>query len=125
MRLYVGNLPYSCSEQDLKDLFAEFNPSSVKLIIDRETGRSKGFGFVEIDSREDSLKAIEELDKKNVEGKTLVVNEARPPQKREDRGGGGFRDDRGGRGGFRGEGRDDRGGRSFNKTSRGGGFGRG
>lgn len=107
MRLYVGNLPYSTSEQDLKNLFTEYNPSSVKLIIDRETGRSKGFGFVEIDSKEDALKAIQALDKKNVDGKTLVVNEARPPQKRE-----------GGREGGGREGRDDRGGRSFDKAPR-------
>ena len=109
MRLYVGNLPYSCSEQDLKNLFTEYNPSSVKLIIDRDTGRSKGFGFVEIDSKDDAQKAISELDKKNVEGKTLVVNEARPPQKRE--GGGGREGGRDGR-----EGRGDS--RSFNKAPR-------
>ncbi len=95
MRLYVGNLPYSCSEDDLKNLFSDFNTSSVKLVIDRETGRSKGFGFVDIDSKEEAEKAINVLDKKNVEGKTLVVNEARPLQKREG-GGGGGRDDRGG-----------------------------
>jgi cold-inducible RNA-binding protein len=96
MRLYVGNLPYALSEEDLKELFSEYNPSSVKLIIDRDTGRSKGFGFVEIDSKDEAQKAISELDKKNVEGKTLVVNEARPPQKRE--GGGGGREGREGRG---------------------------
>jgi cold-inducible RNA-binding protein len=88
MRLYVGNLPYSCSEEDLKEIFSEFNTSSVKLIIDRETGRSKGFGFVEIDSKEEAERAIKTLDKKVVEGKSLTVNEARPPQKRDDRGGG-------------------------------------
>lgn len=101
MRLYVGNLPYSCSEEDLKALFTDFKTSSVKLIIDRETGRSKGFGFVDIDSNDEGQKAIEELDKKVVEGKALVVNEARPPQKREGGGGGyGSRDgNREGRGG--------------------------
>jgi cold-inducible RNA-binding protein len=106
MRLYVGNLPYSCSEEDLKKLFSSYSTSSVKLIIDRDTGRSKGFGFVEIDSKEEAQKAMQELDKKVVEGKTLVVNEARPPQKREGGGGGGGR-----------EGRDRReGGRPFNKA---------
>ena len=100
MRLYVGNLPYSCSEQDLKNLFSEFNTSSVKLIIDRETGRSKGFGFVEIDSKDEALQAIQTLDKKVVEGKTIVVNEARPPLKREDRPGGGGREGRDNRGSF-------------------------
>src|SRR5216684_2219922 len=92
MRLYVGNLPYSCSEEDLKNLFADFNTTSVKLVIDRETGRSKGFGFVDIDSKDEAQNAIQALDKKVVEGKTLVVNEARPLQKRE--GGGGGRDSR-------------------------------
>jgi cold-inducible RNA-binding protein len=94
MRLYVGNLPYSCSEEDLKEIFSEFNTSSVKLIIDRETGRSKGFGFVEIESKEEAERAIKALDKKVVEGKSLTVNEARPPQKRDDRGPGGGRDNR-------------------------------
>jgi cold-inducible RNA-binding protein len=106
MRLYVGNLPYSCSEDDLKNLFADFNTSSVKLVIDRETGRSKGFGFVDIDSKEEAQNAIQALDKKNVEGKTLVVNEARPLQKREGGGGGRDRDREGG------------GGRPFNKAPR-------
>lgn len=105
MRLYVGNLPYSYSEEDLKEVFSEFSTSTVKLIIDRDTGRSKGFGFVEIDSKDEALKAIQTLDKKVVDGKALVVNEARPPQKRDDRGGGG-----GGR-----EGRDSR---PFNKAPR-------
>ncbi len=105
MRLYVGNLPYSCSEEDLKNLFSDYTTSSVKLIIDRDTGRSKGFGFVEIDSKEEAQKAMQALDKSVVEGKSLVVNEARPPQKRE---GGGGR-----------EGRDTReGGRPFNKPPR-------
>jgi cold-inducible RNA-binding protein len=103
MRLYVGNLPYSYSEEDLKELFAEYNPSSVKLIIDRDTGRSKGFGFVEIDLKDKALEAIQALDKKVVDGKALVVNEARPQQKRE----GGGRDNR--------EGRE---GRPFNKAPR-------
>jgi cold-inducible RNA-binding protein len=103
MRLYVGNLPYSCSEEDLKNLFSEYNTSNVKLIIDRETGRSKGFGFVEIDSKDEAQEAMQALNNKVVEGKTLVVNEARPPQKRE----GGFGSREG-----RGEGRE---GRSFNR----------
>lgn len=105
MRLYVGNLPYSYSEEDLKEVFSEFSTSTVKLIIDRDTGRSKGFGFVEIDSKDEALKAIQTLDKKVVDGKALVVNEARPPQKRDDRGGGGG-------------GRDGRDSRPFNKAPR-------
>ena len=92
MRLYVGNLPYSYSEEDLKTLFANYNTSSVKLVIDRETNRSKGFGFVDIDSTDEAQNAIKALDKQVVDGKTLVINEARPLQKRE--GGGGGRDSR-------------------------------
>lgn len=108
MRLYVGNLPYSCSEDDLKEIFSEYNTSSVKLIIDRDTGRSKGFGFVEIPSNDEAQKAMQAIDKKVVEGKTLVVNEARPPQRRE-----------GGGGGREGGGRDSReGGRPFNRGPR-------
>ena len=109
MRLYVGNLPYSCSEDDMKNLFADFNTSSVKLVIDRETGRSKGFGFVDIDSKDEAQNAIQALDKKVVDGKTLVVNEARPLQKRE--GGGGGRDSRDSREGGGA-------GRPFNKATR-------
>lgn len=98
-RIYVGNLPYSCSEEDLKNIFASYEPSSVKLIIDHESGRSKGFGFVDIDSNDLADKAIAELDKKVVDGKELTVNEARPQKKRDNnrsfskprRGGGGFR----------------------------------
>lgn len=108
MRLYVGNLPYSCTEQDLKNIFSEYNTSNVRLIIDHETGRSKGFGFVEIASKEEALKAIQALDKKVVDGKALTVNEARPPQRRDDRGGGGGGRDREGR----------EGGRPFNKAPR-------
>ena len=93
MKLYVGNLPYSLGEEDLKELFAEFESTvSVQLITDRETGRSRGFGFIELSSNEEGQKAIDELNEKNVEGKTIIVNEARPKQKRDDRssfGGGG------------------------------------
>jgi cold-inducible RNA-binding protein len=108
MRLYVGKLPYSYTEEDLKNLFVDFTTSSVRLVIDRETGRSKGFGFVDIDSKEDAQKAIQVLDKKLVEGKPIDVNEARPLQKREGGGGGGM--GRGGEGGAR---------RPFNKGPRG------
>ncbi len=83
MRLYVGNLPYSCSQDDLQNLFSDYNASNVKLIIDRDTDRSKGFGFVDIESNEEAKQAIEALDKKMVDGKTLTVNEARPQEKRD------------------------------------------
>ena len=110
MRLYVGNLPYAYSEDDLRKVFSDFNVSSVRLIMDNETGRSKGFGFVDIENDEEAQRAIKTLDKKESGGKVLVVNEARPPQKRESHGGGG--------GGFRRD-RDSReGGRPFNKSPR-------
>jgi RNA recognition motif-containing protein len=82
-RLYVGNLPYSCSEEELRKIFEEFNPIRVNLIINRETNQSKGFGFVEFASQADAQRAMEALDKKTIGGKTIVVNEARPPQRRE------------------------------------------
>lgn len=84
MKLYVGNLPHAYKEQDLKQLFAEYTTViSCKIIMDRETGRSKGFGFVEFSSKEDALKAITKLNGKEAGGRPLVVNEARPQEKRD------------------------------------------
>ncbi len=95
MNIYVGNLSYGVSESELNELFSEFGSvTSAKVITDRETGRSKGFGFVEMESAEDGQKAIDEINEKEVDGRPLKVNEARP---REERSGGGG----GGRGGFR------------------------
>ena len=75
--LYVGNINYQATEEDLRPLFAEYGEViSVKIINDRETGRSKGFGFVEMESGADA--AIEELNGKEFEGRRLRVNEARP-----------------------------------------------
>jgi cold-inducible RNA-binding protein len=91
-RLYVGNLPYSISENDLHELFSEAGPvESVKLIIDRDTGRSKGFAFVEMVADEGAERAITELNGRKLEGRPVTVNEARPLQQREGRmsGGGG------------------------------------
>jgi cold-inducible RNA-binding protein len=84
MKLYVGNLPHSYSEQDLEELFSEY-PSvvSCKLIFDRDTKRSKGFGFVEFSSDEEAKKAIADMHGKDAGGRALVVNEARPQEKRE------------------------------------------
>ena len=79
MNIYVGNLSYRTSDSDLKGVFAEFGEViSCKIINDRETGRSKGFAFVEMDSSNSGKAAIEELDGKEVEGRSLKVNEARP-----------------------------------------------
>ncbi|MEI6242037.1 MAG: RNA-binding protein [Chlamydiota bacterium] len=87
MKLYVGNLPPSFSEQELKDLFAalEVNVISAKLITDRETGRFKGFGFVELSSTDEGQKAITALNGKVIGSGSIVVNEARPQAPRPDR----------------------------------------
>ena len=99
-KLYVGNLAYGVSSSDLEQMFEEFGTvQSAQVIMDRDTGRSKGFGFVEMGSDAEAQKAIDALNGKNVDGRNLTVNEARP---REDRGGGGGRGGRGGYGGGRG-----------------------
>lgn len=98
VKLYVGNLPYSTTDDDLRTLFADFGTvESTAVITDRETGRSKGFGFVELSSKEEADKAIEALNGKDNGGRNLVVNEARPREERPQGGaprggnGGGFR----------------------------------
>ncbi len=83
-KLFVGNIPHSHSEEDLKELFSKFTSiKSVKLLIDRETGRSRGFGFVEFDSDQEAEAAIAEFNGQLCEGRELVVNEARPMEKRD------------------------------------------
>ena len=107
-KLYVGNLPFSATEQVLADSFAECGTvDSVRIITDRETGRSKGFGFVEMGTDEEAATAITKFNGAMYEGRAMTVSEAKPMAPRE--GGGG-----GGRGGFGGGG-----------GSRGGGFGGG
>jgi RNA recognition motif-containing protein len=102
-KLYVGNLSFDTTENDLQDLFAAIAPvSEVNLIIDRATNRSRGFGFVTMATPEGAQAAIEALAGKNVGGRNLTVNEARP---REDRPQGGSRGGFGGGGGY-GGGRD-------------------
>ncbi|MEZ5628108.1 MAG: RNA-binding protein [Rhodocyclaceae bacterium] len=106
-KLYVGNLAYSVDNNQLEEMFAPFGAiSSAQVIMDRDSGRSKGFGFVEMNSDKDAEDAIAALNGKDAGGRSLIVNEARPQAPRTG-GGGGF----GGRGGG--------GGRSG-----GGGFGR-
>ena len=79
MNLYVGNLSYDMSEENLRTEFAEYGEvQSAKIITDRDTGRSRGFGFVEMNSDGEGKKAMEELNGKDFEGRQLVVNEARP-----------------------------------------------
>ena len=96
-KIYVGNLAYGVSSSDLQQMFEPYGTvQSAQVIMDRDTGRSKGFGFVEMDSEAEAQAAIAALNGKECDGRTLTVNEARP---REERGGGG-----GGRGGYGGGG---------------------
>lgn len=98
MKLYVGNLSFSTSEDTLRAAFEQFGAvTSAQLVMDRETGRPRGFGFVEMADDTQAKAAIDAMNGKNLDGRDLTVNEARP---REDRGGGGG----GGRGGFGGGG---------------------
>jgi RNA recognition motif-containing protein len=83
-KLYVGNLPYSVTDEQLGQMFAQFGQVSSAVVIKfKDTGRSKGFGFVEFDKDEEADKAIEEMNGKENEGRNLVVNEARPMQPRQ------------------------------------------
>lgn len=98
MKLYVGNLPFKTSTQDLEQLFGQVGTvESSNIIEDRETGRSRGFGFVEMSSKEEGERAIEEFNGKEFDGRELKVNEAKPQENRSGGGGG-----RGGYGGGRG-----------------------
>ena len=88
MKLYVGNLSFQTSSEDLQELFAQAGTvESVSIIEDRDTGRSRGFGFVEMASKEEGQKAIDQFNGKEINGRSLNVNEAKP---REERGRGGF-----------------------------------
>jgi cold-inducible RNA-binding protein len=107
MKLYVGNLSFQTSSEDLQQLFSQAGTvESASVVEDRDTGRSRGFGFVEMATKEEGEKAIEQFNGTDLAGRNLTVNEARPREDRGGRGGGG-----GGRGGFGG--------------NRGGGGGRG
>jgi RNA recognition motif-containing protein len=79
MNIYVGNLSYGMSEDELRDAFADFGEvSSVKILMDRETGRSRGFGFVEMPNQGEAESAVSQLNGKDIGGRALRVNEARP-----------------------------------------------
>src|ERR1700761_3782435 len=96
-KLYVGNLSYNTTENQLQDLFAAYGPvTSVDLIMDKFSGRPRGFGFVTMETKEAGKAAVQALNGKNVDGRDLTVNEARPREERAPRSGGG------GGGGFRG-----------------------
>lgn len=83
MQIYVGNMSYGTTEDNLKELFSEFGEvSSVKIITDRETGRAKGFGFIAMDDNTQAQAAIDELNGKEFDGRTLRINEARPREEK-------------------------------------------
>ncbi|MBI4989350.1 MAG: RNA-binding protein [Rhodocyclales bacterium] len=101
-KLYVGNLGYNIEKNDLEQMFAAHGTvTSVQVITDRDSGRSKGFGFVEMGSEQEAQAAIEALNGKSIDGRSLTVNEARPQENRGGGGGGGGGGgfSRGGRGG--------------------------
>jgi RNA recognition motif-containing protein len=83
MNIYVGNLSYGMSEQELRDAFSAYGDvASVKILTDRETGRSRGFGFVEMPNQSEGEAAITQLNGKELSGRVLRVNEARPRERR-------------------------------------------
>src|SRR5205085_10448562 len=120
VKLYVGNLSFQTSSDDLQQLFSQAGTvESASVVEDRETGRSRGFGFVEMASAEEAQAAIQQFDGKDLNGRNLKVNEARPREDRGGRGGGGG----GGRGGYGGGG--GRGGGGGGRGGYGGGGNRG
>jgi RNA recognition motif-containing protein len=121
-RIYVGNLDYAVGDSDLEKMFAPHGTvQSAQVVMDRDTGRSKGFGFVEMGSEEEAQAAIAALNGKEIEGRTITVNEARPREggSRGGGGGGGF-----GGGGRRGGSGGGGGGRGGERRGGGGGGGR-
>jgi RNA recognition motif-containing protein len=100
-KLYVGNLPYSFRDSDMEQTFSQFGTvTSAKVMMERDTGRSKGFGFVEMGSDAEAQAAIQGMNGQNMGGRDLVVNEARPMESRPPRSGGGFGGGGGGGGGY-------------------------
>jgi cold-inducible RNA-binding protein len=125
-KLYVGNLPYSFRDEDMQQAFSQFgNVSSAKVMMERDTGRSKGFGFVEMGSDAEAQAAIKGMNGQNMGGRDLVVNEARPMEARAPRtGGGGYGGGSGG-GGYGGGGGGGYGGGGGRSGGGGGGYGGG
>jgi RNA recognition motif-containing protein len=124
-KLYVGNLPFASTAQDLEALFGEVGTVNVvEIIFDKFTGRSRGFAFVTMANGEEAQKGVEKFHGHEIEGRALAVNIARPREERPPGGGGGFRGGGGGdRGGFGGGGRGGRGGGGGFRGGRGGGGG--
>ncbi|MFC3684060.1 RNA recognition motif domain-containing protein [Hydrogenophaga luteola] len=121
-KLYVGNLPYSVRDDDLQQAFSEFGSvNSAKVMMERDTGRSKGFGFVEMGNDAEAQAAINGMNGQSLGGRSVTVNEARPMEPRPPRSGG-FGGDRGG---FGGGDRSGGGGYGGGNRSGGGGYGRG
>lgn len=123
-KLYVGNLPYSVRDNDLEQAFGQFGAvTSAKVMMERDTGRSKGFGFVEMASDAEAQSAINGMNGQSLGGRSVVVNEARPMEPRPPRSGGGFGG--GGGGGYGGGGRSGGGGGGFGggRSGRSGGGG--
>ena len=124
-KLYVGNLPYGVRDMDLEQAFGQFgHVTSAKVMMERDTGRSKGFGFVEMGSDAEAQAAIRGMNDEPLGGRNIVVNEARPMEPRPPRSGGGF----GGGGGYGGGGRGGEGGGGYGgggRSSEGGGSGGG
>ena len=118
MNIFVASLNFASTDEDLRALFEQFGSvDSAKVVLDRETGRSRGFGFVEMPDSSEANAAIEQLNDSDFEGRNIIVKEARP---REERGGGGYRGGGGG-GGYRGGG----GGGGYRGGGGGGGYGGG
>jgi len=123
-KLYVGNLPYTVRDEDLQQAFSQFGAvSSAKVMMERDTGRSKGFGFVEMGSDAEAQAAINGMNGQPLSGRSLVVNEARPMEPRPPRSGG-YGGGGGGGGGYGGGGRREGGG-GYGGGSGGGGYGGG
>ncbi len=123
-KLYVGNLPYGVRDMDLEQAFGQFGSvTSAKVMMERDTGRSKGFGFVEMGSDAEAQAAIQGMNGQSLGGRSIVVNEARPMEPRPPRSGGGFGG--GGGGGYGGGGGGYGGGREGGRGGEGGGYGGG
>ena len=105
MNIYVGNLGYDINESDLREAFEQYGKiTEVRLIMDKVTGKTKGFGFIEMPEKEEAQKAITEMNEMEFKGRVIKVNEAKPKTnrgsgKRREGGGGGYRGDHGGSGG--------------------------
>ncbi|WP_333599225.1 RNA recognition motif domain-containing protein [Flavobacterium sp.] len=118
MNIFVGSLPFSIDEADLRESFEVYGTvNSVKIITDKFTGRSKGFGFVEMENDTEAEKAIQELNGATVDGRTIVVNKSEPKPEGERRS---FNNNRSGGGGYNGGG-NSRGGGSYSGGNSGGG----